>query len=282
MKNKYDWLTKEILEKDYSELGNFKLIAEKYKIPRSTVERYCKVFDVKTTPKISYEVDHNLFSTDTEESFYLAGFIAADGCINQHKCSEPNYIRICLSKKDEMFLIKLKNVLKFSGPIKYITRKLSKYNKTWNDSEQISIDIYSKQIIKDLQRFGIGPRKSLTYGFPEWLVDHPLAHHFMRGYSDGDGSFYTISENRNTKKYGMRIQNKMCFSIRGTNSFLLSFKNVLFNHGINTKSLPKFNNGIDQLRYSGNRQTKKVASFLYKNFSICMDRKYNLIKELIK
>jgi hypothetical protein len=48
-------------------------------------------------------VDHNLFATDTEESFYLAGFIAADGSINQNKSDEPNYFSICLSRKDEKF-----------------------------------------------------------------------------------------------------------------------------------------------------------------------------------
>lgn len=282
MKNKYDWLTKEVLEKDYSELGNFKLIAEKYKIPRSTIERYCKIFGVKTTPKISYEVDHNLFATDTEESFYLAGFIAADGCIYTHKCVEPNCMRICLSKKDEKFLEILKNILKFSGPTKHAIRKLSKYNKKWNDSEQVFIDIYSKQMINDLKRFGIVPRKSLIYDFPEWLINHPLVHHFMRGYFDGDGSFYIASEKIKTKKYGDTIQQKMCCSLRGTMNFLMSFKKVLSNSNIKTSSSPKFNNGIEQLRYSGNKQVSKIASFLYKDFYICMNRKYNLVKEFIK
>jgi len=282
MSNKYEWLTKEVLEKDYSELGNFKLIAEKYHIPRSTVERYCKIFDIKTTPKISYDVNHSLFSTDIEESFYLAGFIAADGSINRNKSYDPNYISICLSRKDEDFLLKIKNILQFTGPIKITVAKHSKLNKKWNDVEQCRIDIYSKQIINDLKRFGIGPKKSLTYEFPEWLKSHPLVNHYMRGYVDGDGSFYTTSENRLTKKYGLKIYSKMTFALRGTESFLYSFKDILSHKKIATNSIPKFNNGIDQLKYSGNGHVEKISNFLYENSTIHMDRKYNLVKGLIK
>lgn len=281
MSNKYEWLTKEILEKDYLELGNFKLIAEKYKIPRSTIERYCKIFDIKTTPKISYELNHDLFSSDTEESFYLAGFIAADGCISQHKSNEPNLITICLSRKDEDHLLKIKNVLQFSGPIKISIAKHSKYNENWKDVEQGKIQIYSRQIINDLKRFDIGSRKSLTYNFPEWLKSHPLVNHFMRGYSDGDGSFYSVSENRITKKYGIKKQSKMCYSLRGTNSFLNSCKCIFADAGLITKSIPVFNNGIDLLRYSGNGQVQKAAAFLYKNATLYMNRKFNLVKDMI-
>lgn len=281
MVNKYDWLTKDILEQDYNKLGNFKLISEKYKIPRSTIEKYCKKFEIETTSKIRYICNDNIFSTNTEESFYLAGFIAADGCINKHKSKIPNSLTITLSKKDELFLDKIKKILEFSGPIKTITKKMNHLNVKWNDTEQVRINIYSKKIIKDLERFNIGQNKSLNYSFPEWIMNSSFINHFMRGYADGDGSFFITHEHRLTKKYGIRTYSKMSFGIRGTKMFLTSFKNVLSNNKISTKSIPKFNNGIDLLKYSGNIQVKKVAQFLYKNSSIYMDRKYNLIKDKI-
>lgn len=282
MSNKYEWMTKEVLQRAYEELGNFKLMAEKYHVPRSTVERYCKLFGVKTTLKIRYTCDDDFFSKNTEESFYVAGFIAADGCINQHKSDEPNSITLCLSKKDESFLTKLKDILKFDGPITHVISRLSKYDDEWNDSEQARFTIYSKQIIADLERFGIGQRKSLTYEFPDWLMDHVLVSHFMRGYFDGDGSFHISTERRATKKFGMREYSKFVFSLRGTKPFLEDFSIMLWERAdIRSIAKPTFNNGIDMLRYSGNGQVAKVASYLYGGAHIYMERKFNIVKGLL-
>jgi hypothetical protein len=282
MSNKYDWITKELLERDYRELGSFKLIAEKYDVWPSTIIYYCKKFDVKTTPKIRYSCNEYIFSADTEESFYLAGFIAADGCIVQHKSNVPNCISICLAKKDEGHLLKLKNLLQFTGPIKTSVAKHSKINTNWNDVQQCKIDIYSKQMINDLKRFGIGPQKSLTYAMPNWIINHPLVHHFMRGYNDGDGSFYINKEKRMTKKFGIRECTKFVFSLRGTNEFLISYHLILLRKAnLFSTTTPKFNNGIDMLRFSGNGQVKKIVEFLYNNAHIYLDRKFDMVKGLI-
>jgi len=281
MHNKYNWLTKEILEKDYSEFGNFKLIGLKYNIPRSTIERYCKILGVKTNAKISYTCDDDFFSKDNEDSFYLAGFIAADGCIYQHKCKEPNSIIITLSEKDKNHLILLKNKLNFNGPITNSINRHSKSNINWKDTTQSRFAIYSKKIIYDLKRFNIGQRKSLIYNMPDWLINHPLVNHFLRGYVDGDGSFFILHEKRKTKTKGISIYSKFVFGLRGTNEFLYSFKNILDRHNITTMSIPKFNNGIDELKYSGNIQVAKIANFLYKDATIMLQRKFDIVKGLL-
>lgn len=280
-RNKYSWLTKEILEKDYIELGNFKAIALKYDIPRSTIERYCKLFEVKTKSKKSYSCYNDLFSLDTEASFYLAGFIAADGCILQHKSKEPNCLSICLSKKDEDHLASIAKILQFNGPISHSISRHSNKNKNWNDCWQSRISIYSKTIITDLKRFGIGQRKSLVYVMPNWLIKHPMINHFLRGYIDGDGSFYVIKENRKTKNKGIRIYSKLGFSVRGTNIFCRQLKTILEDNSICTKSAPQFNNGIDQLKYSGNKQVLKIAKFLYTKANYMLYRKFDVVKGLL-
>lgn len=282
MSNKYEWMTKEVLQRDYEELGNFKLMAEKYHVPRSTVERHCKKLGVKTTPKIHYTCDDNFFSKNTEESFYVAGFIAADGCINQHKSAEPNYLSICLSEKDKGHLNRIKGLLKFTGPTRHITRRLSEINENWNDAQQVKIDIYSKQMIEDLKRFEIGQRKSLTYEFPDWLMDHILVSHFMRGYFDGDGSFHISTERRMTKKFGMREYSKFVFSLRGTKPFLEDFGMMLWEKaGIRSVTEPTYSNGIDILRYAGNGQVRKIACYLYSRSHMYMERKFDIVKGLL-
>lgn len=281
--NKYEFLTKDVLQQDYNELGNFKRISEKYEIPRSTIERYCKVLGVITTPKFTYNVNHDIFSEDTEVSLYLAGFIAADGCVYCHKSDVPNNMQITLSAKDESHLQLLRNLMCFTGPITRNIRKLSKMNPKWNDAEMVSISVYSKQIITDLAtRFGIGPRKSLTYEFPQRLIDHPLVHHFMRGYFDGDGSFYETHESRKTKTKGMRTYSKFIFGLRGSIRFLTLFKVILNNSNIHINSVPKMSNGTGVLTLSGNRNVKRIANFLYhdSNQIICLHRKFEKVSKI--
>jgi len=283
MANKYGWITREILEQDYDELGSFKLIAEKYDIWPSIVIYYCKKFGVKTVPKLSYTCNDGFFSKDTEESFYVAGFIAADGCILQHKSDEPNCLNISLSKKDEDHLIKLKKTLGFTGPIKYNTSKHSLINKNWNDVITARFSIYSKQMIKDLEKFDIGQRKSLTYKMPEWLTEHPLVRHFIRGYVDGDGSFYFGSSRSFSKKINeYKEYKKYNFSTRGTEQFLLQMKYIIDNNmDFSSKALPKFNNGIYQLCYSGTPLVAKIVQYLYRDATIFMSRKYEFVKDLV-
>jgi len=262
---KYDYLTKETLQKDYDQLKSFKLIAEKYNVWPSIIKNYCKKFGIKTIPKIKYTCDENIFATDTEESFYLAGFIAADGCILENKNKIPTYLSIILSAKDLTHLQLIKSLLNFTGPIKNSIKKSKNLNcKNYNMS---SLSIYSKQIINDLKRFEIGPRKSLTYSFPQWLITHPLVHHFMRGYFDGDGSFYHDKFSKRT-----------FFSIRGTINFLNDFKNIL---KIKSISLPKINNGQGQLAFKGQKDVANIVNFLYKDATIFLQRKKLLVEKFL-
>lgn len=93
-------------------------------------------------------VNHSFFSQDTEESFYWAGFIAADGCVMQRgkNCFK---LQIRLSIKDIEHLQKFKNHIKS-------TSKLSKSNTSYGTidkiNESISISITSKQIFDDLKK----------------------------------------------------------------------------------------------------------------------------------
>src|ERR1035437_7947582 len=48
-----------------------------------------------------YIVNDYFFSTDTEESFYWAGFLAADGCVQKGINSDTYYISLTLSLKDK-------------------------------------------------------------------------------------------------------------------------------------------------------------------------------------
>ncbi len=216
---------------------------------------------------MSITYNENFFNLDTPESFYWAGFIAADGCVHKQKtCTNPSVLSICLSAKDKDHLEKFKSSIKFTGNVYVYNRKLSK--------PAAQIRVHSAKICKRLERFNIVPRKTLIYTFPNELKSHPLINHFMRGYFDGDGSFYIYRNSNST------IDN-LAMNITGTNDFLQSYKEIL----LRNISLLKLNNNIYKqgsvamFGCKGNRKVAKIRDFLYNSSSnnIQLDRKFNIV-----
>ena len=267
-KNSYlkNILTKELLEKEFAELKSSKAIGRKFGVSGDTVSRYMEDFGLIPNKKINYNCNHYIFSTDTENSFYLAGFIAADGCIMSK--GKGKVLSIDLSSKDNAHLEKIRNALEAENPIHNYEVKNSKQNPKWNDIIKSSLRISSSQIYSDLQRFNITERKTHTLTLPDWMKDHPLRHHFIRGYIDGDGSFFhNLGKKRSVKQ--------VFFSVRGTTAFLTSLRSILeadLNLEERTKDI-RINNGIGVLEYGGNRVCKALAEYLYRDATIYLDRK---------
>lgn len=258
--------TKELLEKEYAKLKSLKAVARKYGCDAGTIKRYMEKHNIPFNGPVRYECNHNFFSRDTEESFYWAGFIAADGSINKKRLA----LHIGLSLKDLSLLEKFKNSIDAENPINQYLVKNSKYNPKWNDTVKCEIEISSRQICSDLLRFNITPRKTKTYTMPSWMINHPLRHHFLRGYFDGDGSFYSyLKEDRTTPQY--------YFNLRGTEKFLNEYRNILkkdvdFENANIDKKIRKDNN-IGVLEFGGNGIIRKLVEYLYKDASIYLDRK---------
>jgi len=268
IKNSYlkNILTKEILEKSYFELRSMTAMAERFNTTRLTIARHMNHYGIAHKLEPKYKCNENIFSTDSENSFYLAGFIAADGCIMSKGGSKV--LSIGLSNKDKIHLEKIKNALGAENPIHDYDVKTSKQNPKWNDTVKSEMKISSSQIYSDLQRFNITERKTHTLTFPDWMKDHPLRHHFIRGYIDGDGSFYhSVGKGKKVKQ--------VFFSVRGTTQFLTSLRSILeadLNLEERTKEI-RINNGIGVLEYGGNRVCKALAEYLYQDATFYLDRK---------
>ena len=253
------------------ELGTLKAVGRKFGVDHGTIKRYMLQFGLEVPVRIRYSCDHDFFSRDNEESFYVAGFIAADGCV----LADCNVLSIGLALKDLAQLEMTKKLLKAENPISEHLIKNSKRNPKWNDCKKAEIKITSKQICKDLKRFNIVPRKTHTYKFPEWIKTHPLRHHFIRGYFDGDGSFYS-----NLKKDGIRSVKQVYFSLRGTDDFLAAvieiFNKEIDFSTVSSKKKPRLNSGIFTLEYGGNRLIEKIFSYMYKDATVYMQRKHDI------
>ena len=220
---------------------------------------------------ILYSCNESFFNEDNEKSFYWAGFLAADGCIVEKDNSL--ILSMGLSTKDRLHLEKFKSDLNAEHPIHEFVIKNSKRNSNWNDGYKAEIQICNTPICKSLERFNVFPRKTKTYTFPSWLIFNEHVNHFMRGYFDGDGSWF-IGASKKT--------DQLFFSLRGTKDFLVLYRSILENKcNLKQKTKPiRINCNIGVLEYGGNGISVKIRDFLYKNATVFLERKYDLVKDI--
>jgi hypothetical protein len=258
--------TPEELWEAYKELQSTQKVAEKFGCQKDGVRYALMRNGYKLNKLVRYKCNENFFKHETQESLYWAGFIAADGCVKKNK--NRHDLQIGLSQKDKLHLEKFKLAIDYDGPIRDFLVKNSKRNPKWNDTWKSEIAITSKQIFDDLHIFNIVPRKSLIYTFPTYLINNPMVHHFMRGYFDGDGSFYWSNpETKSPQEY---------FSLRGTVEFLTTYRSILeSNNLVTVRNKPiRTNNGIGVLEYGGNKVVNLIKDFLSKDATIELDRKW--------
>lgn len=235
---------------------------------RSVMQRNGIAIDVP----IRYSFNERFFSEDSEKVFYWAGFLAADGCLK--KKSNSDILSVSLSIQDKSHVELFKFDISATHPIYEGIVKNSKKNPKWNDSKKSEIQLLSKHLPGDLARFNITQRKTHVYTFPEWLISHPLLHHFMRGYFDGDGSWFVGT----SKKTG-----QLFFSLRGTPEFLTVYRSILEGKcGLQERIKDiRINNGIGVLEYGGNGITCKIRDFLYRDAVTFMQRKFDKVKDVV-
>lgn len=226
---------------------------------------------------MKYTLNESFLSKESPESFYVAGFLAADGWVKIVQKKNTRHLRydVCLSLKEEdkEHLEKIKKLFETQKPLYKRLVKNSLRNPLYNDTITYSLNLYSKNIFEDLKRFNVTPNKSLTYQFPEWLLSHKYVNHFMRGYFDGDGSISFDSKNRKTPQARLHI--------RGTKYFLEAFHQILvLNCGLEKSKIIGTNSNIGSLQYTGNKNVYKIMSFLYQDSPIYLDRKFKKYQTL--
>ncbi|KKN61329.1 hypothetical protein LCGC14_0523200 [marine sediment metagenome] len=265
-------ISKDDLEKVYKDTQSVREAGRHFNMSHEKARRLLVKYGL-CNKLVRYNCDHNFFSEDSQHSFYWAGFIAADGAIiDRRKTLE---LSIGLAQKDKNHIQKFKQNISAENPIHDILIKNSKRNPNWNDCWKSEIKITSNKLCKDLERFNVVPRKSKIYTFPEWLVNHELTHHFMRGYFDGDGSFFY------PKLKEGRIVEQLYFGLRGTSEFLTVYRTILERKcNLTERAKPiRVNNGIGVLEYGGNGIMNDIVRFLYKDADIYLERKRDIIKD---
>lgn len=267
--------TREQLEEAYARLGSLSLVAKEFNVTKEGIRCRMQRFELEIKPLIIHTIDDDFFSRDNEESFYWAGFIAADGCVKAHGKNKKDIcvLSIGLSKKDKSHLEKFVKITNYSGNIYDGIVKFGPNSLVKKDLEKSEIQITSRKMIEDLKRFNVHPRKSLVYCPPLELMKHPLFHHFLRGYFDGDGSIYSSLGKRNlTRTY--------YFNVVGSYKFMEIYKEVFEKADLvepGHKILPSKKhqtNNLMKLEYGGNAVLKRIREFMYKDANVFLQRKW--------
>ena len=211
----------------------------------------------------SKEIDVDFFAKiDSEEKAYVLGFMYADGYIS------GKYFGFKQSAKDKEILEKIRIALKSKHKIgEYINKNGYGQGKAY-----CSLIISNEKMVSDLQSLGVVFNKSKILQFPnqEQVPSH-LLRHFIRGYFDGDGSIYKVTQG-----------NTYVVSFTGTQDFLTGILTFFRDNGVNTTSqVYKYNDkDIYDYKIGGRNNVKIIRDILYNNASIFMDRKKALFDEV--
>lgn len=215
---------------------------------------------------MAYKCDDNFFGRDNEKSFYWAGFFAADGNIDKIK---PRFV-LQLASKDKEHVEKLKKDLQLTSPLKDSIRNDNRpafKSKVYYSSK---IRWTSKQMAEDIKRFGITPAKSLTYDIPDDIINHPLAHHFIRGLIDGDGWIRTDGYHGYIGLCG----SKKCV----TKVFNFLKKKLNIDSGLIYDRKPT----LTAMTFQKLEDLKKIINYLHQDYETFLTRKNNAALQILQ
>lgn len=217
-----------------------------------------KKYNIKRRITRKYSYDINFFDEiNNEEKAYWLGNLYGDG--NVYKTT----LELKLNGIDLGHIEKFKKAIKAEHPIEYVRS---------NNSYRIRIT--DKDLPSKLKLVGIFPKKAWYIKYPN--LPKELDRHFVRGFFDADGWIINY-----TRKDG-RIDRQTCFS---SNSwiFLHSIWNkIIENTLIKRGSLIRRKNQGCQLTFGGNKSAFRVASWMYENATIWLDRKKAIYQQWLK
>lgn len=175
-------IDKDLLIQKYTyERLNLNILAKYFNTERNTIARYLNKYNIHRHNHSRYSFNEYFFDCPNILNSYWGGFIAADGCIaNKKGKNGSNYLSIGLCNNDRNQLERLKEDIRFNGPITIDNKNICK------------LRIFSQKICDDLNKyFSITQRKSFSLQPPTNLSDECIIAYFA-GIIDGDGSINLI------------------------------------------------------------------------------------------
>lgn len=193
-----------------------------------------------------FKVNDRFFDGWNELSAYVYGVLFADGWVSRRRSSR---VAIAVSDKDEAWLLQIKAALECESPL-----SRHEIRDQWSPRTAVKFGFNSRRIHRRLRELGIKER-------PPVLPD-AVAHHFVRGFFDGDGSIYPSG-------YGTMNSNFV-----GPEWMLDWLVGVLSSAGIpRVKAHRKTNSDkVMSIRYAA-ASTELLGRFMYRGATLWLPRK---------
>lgn len=168
-----EWSEQEVLE--------LKRLYTEERLPQEDVKRILgltcselkaalKTHNVSRSFPNKYQINKRFFRIiENDEQAYFLGLMAADGCV-----TEKGTIELELQHRDRGLVERLRNALGPNIPLK--------------NKNGVRLAFSSVEMAQDLSQFGVVPRKSYCFSWPNNLPEE-FALTFLLGYFDGDGYF---------------------------------------------------------------------------------------------
>lgn len=148
-------------------------------------------------------LNQDFFSEVTIESSYWAGFLMADGNIQDSK------IWIGLSNKDKDHLKKFARVLRLNDAVKEYSSVAGGLLKGKNYT-RVVLDVHSTLLVESIKNnFNVLPRKTLKPYIPPEKIKDDYALAFLAGLIDGDG-FINLYEAERYIRFGFIGSKEIC------------------------------------------------------------------------
>jgi hypothetical protein len=205
---------------------------------------------------------------DSEEKAYLLGLFAADGNVN----NRMNTFEIRLHGEDGVFLYNLAEIL--GSQCRVVERPARMGLSGVMGQIPTELRIYSKKLCKDLYEHGVTPRKTYTV-LPPPAMPTDLTRHYIRGYTDGDGSVsYTL---RKADSRGRLAE----ITVHSASNGLLNWINEEFKRFYNHKSNVSVGHGAWWLHYVGGTAYQFVR-YTYECAKVSLPRKLNMANDILR
>lgn len=261
--------TKESIVRDYRERPvTQEAIAEKYGLSMPTIIKILKQYKVpiwKKAQLFSPNLDEAYFEDiNSQDKAYFLGYITADACVFW-KNARNAFLTMELHEKDKYILEAFMEAVGCN-------RKLVANKK----SRTLAATVTSTKMVRDLERYHVHPRSSLTQEFWDEVPDAYLAS-YMRGLVDGDGSFGFYA------RPGRSVHKKQFCMCSGSKTFMEGFTTKMADAlGV---TLPRITADTDRNLYDArwlrNDDLETIISFLYSTDGPYLARKKEVADRIV-
>lgn len=224
--------------------------------------------------RCQYTCDETYFDNiDNEHKAYWLGFLYADGYVSSKRNrpghgNESQTFGFAISVQDSELFEKFKQDLKSNHPVNIYKTGEGGFKP---GSSYGRILITSQHMVDSLKKYGMVENKSTIIKMPN--LDLKLIPHFIRGFSDGDGSIIISHLKSGGVSHSWQITStkEMCQSI------------LDFVGKPNLQLYQRFpERGVNNwtMCISGKKQVVEILSGIYNNATIYLERKYKKYAEM--